>query len=96
MTVSGKRWPMLEHVHRRAELMNRMMDRVGADWRIAIRKERGAAWYAARSTCIRCAQEERCRLWLEGRREPLGPPIFCPNAAFMTDCRRRSSDTIRQ
>ncbi len=60
--------------------MVRMMTRVGLNARIftqgtarakAIMKE-------ARTRCGRCACEDRCELWVEGKVE--GENTFCPNA----------------
>ena len=56
--------PMLERVLHHAELMDRMMERVGVNAAVAARVDRGMAWYEARTRCIGCSSERQCRDWL--------------------------------
>jgi len=81
--------PMLDRVLRQAELIDRVMCRVGVDAGTAARLDRGMALYEARSTCIGCSRERQCRIWL-ARAEAQGvvePAEFCENAAFFGRCR---------
>ena len=57
--------PMLNRIFRQAELMDRVMERVGVDLPVAARLDRGMAWYEARTKCIACCNERQCRAWLE-------------------------------
>ena len=80
--------PMLNRVLQQAELMDRMMERLGIDRVVAARLENGMAWYEARSQCIACHSERQCQEWLKGApMEPsIGPPVFCHNTAFFRCC----------
>lgn len=78
--------PMLDRVFRQAELMDRVMERLGVDPAMAARVERGMAVYEARTKCISCSHERECRHWLEGSVVRAGPADFCPNADFMRYC----------
>ena len=46
--------PMLNRVLQQAELMDRMMERLGLDLAAAARLENGTVWYEARTRCIAC------------------------------------------
>jgi Family of unknown function (DUF6455) len=74
--------PMLNRIFRHAELMDRMMERVGVDPGVAVRLDRGMVWYEARSTCVSCCKEQQCHRWLQGSKGLQAPPEFCPNAEF--------------
>jgi hypothetical protein len=78
-------WPVFERVFRQAELMDRMLERIGAAPAVAARIDQGMAWYVARTMCIECLFEHQCRGWLAnaGATEP---PDFCPNAPFFRRC----------
>ena len=56
--------PMLDRVFRQAELMDRMMERVGVNAAAAARVDKGMAWYEARTKCMACCSERQCRDWL--------------------------------
>ena len=56
--------PMLNRIIRQAELMDRMMERVGVDPAAAVRIDRGMGWYQARTRCIACWSERECLDWL--------------------------------
>jgi hypothetical protein len=76
--------PMLNRILRHAELMDRMMERVGVNSAVAARLDRGMAWYEARTRCVACSNERQCRDWL-GSAETgscANPPAFCHNAKF--------------
>jgi hypothetical protein len=73
--------------------MEEMMQCVGVDPARAARIEKGTAWYEARSRCIACVHDRRCRVWVAARQgtSPTAPPEFCQNAEFFrlakqTDC----------
>jgi hypothetical protein len=80
--------PMLDRIFRQAELMDRVMDRLGVDPFTAARLDRGMAWYEARSKCIACCCERQCRTWLESPDPPPAPPQSCPNGEFFRRCVR--------
>jgi hypothetical protein len=52
---------------------------------IAARLDKREAWYEARSNCISCCHECKCRNWLESEGLPV-PPDFCPNVEFFQRC----------
>jgi hypothetical protein len=81
---------MLNRVLQQAELMDRMLERLGVDLFEAARLENGMAWYEARTQCIVCNSERKCQEWLKRTAaEPfMGPPDFCHNAAFFRRCAR--------
>lgn len=76
--------PMMQRVLRAAELMDRMMQCVGVEPARAARLDKGMAWFEARSRCIACVHEQRCRDWIAGRDGTTvsAPPAFCQNAQF--------------
>ena len=78
--------PMLDRVFRQAELMDRVMERLGVDPAMAARVDRGTAVYEARTRCIACSHERECRHWLEGSGVHASPADFCPNADFLRYC----------
>jgi Family of unknown function (DUF6455) len=59
-----------------------------------VRIDRGMAWYEARSRCIACADQQKCRSWLARSRtgKSYSPPEFCPNAAFFRLARQANCD----
>lgn len=76
--------PMLARVLRQAELMDRVCEHLGVRPAAAARQDQGEAWYMARSRCIACVQDARCRQWLAtpvNRQQQ--PPTFCANADFL-------------
>ena len=91
MRDSSYSWPMHNRVLRQAELMDRMMGRVGVNPAVAARVDQGAAWYDARTNCISCCREHECREWLECTEGLSMPPDFCPNAEFFRSCAEQSS-----
>jgi hypothetical protein len=81
--------PLLDRILRQAELMDRMMVRVGVDACAAARLDRGMARYEARLACIECASERECLAWLArspGSASPQ-PPEFCRNSEFLRSSR---------
>jgi hypothetical protein len=82
---------MLDRIFRHAELMDRVMERIGVDPASAARVDRGMAWYEARSRCIACCDERACRAWLECPDPPTALPRSCANAEFFRRCRMRRS-----
>ena len=87
-------WPMHSRVFRQAELMDRMMVRVGVNPAVAARVDQGAAWFEARTNCISCCHEHECRNWLECSEGLPMPPDFCPSAEFFRSCAEQSSDGV--
>ncbi len=85
--------PMLDRVFQQAELMDRMMERVGVDPGVAARADQGMAWYEARTRCIACSHEPACRRWLERAEALPAPPEFCANTAFFRSCLESGPDT---
>ena len=93
MSDHSHRRPMLDRVFRHAELMDRMMERVGIDAAAAARLGMGTAFYKARTRCIGCCRERQCRDWL-ARSEfgaPGEPPEFCSDAEFFRRLRSKTS-----
>lgn len=80
-------WPVYNRVFRQAELMDRVMERLGAKQSVAVRRENGMAWYEARTKCIDCVHERQCRNWLEATTSSDAGSDFCPNARFFDECR---------
>ena len=74
----------LDRIFRHAELMDRVMERLGIDPSVAARLDRGMAWYEARTRCLACRDERQCRLWLEQTDPvPTAPPRPCATAEFL-------------
>jgi hypothetical protein len=78
---------MLDRVFSQAELMDRMIERVGINPAVVARLDRGMTWYAARTRCIECCHARECRAWVDDGRPSAAPPDFCPNAALFQSCR---------
>ena len=80
--------PMFDRVFRQAELMDRMMERVGVNAATAARVDKGMAWYEARTKCIACCSERQCRDWLARSEAQVfsEAPEFCHNAEFFRQC----------
>lgn len=83
--------PTFNRIFGQAELMDRMMGRVGVNPAVAARIDQGAAWYEARINCISCCHEHECRNWLECSEGLPMPPDFCPSAEFFRSCAEQSS-----
>ena len=86
MSNSRLLWPTPEQLQRRYELMDRMMQKRGADADAALGVDGGLAFTEARAKCRYCLHEETCRRWLTIK-APRRSPDFCPNAAFFLSCR---------
>jgi hypothetical protein len=79
-------WPQLNRVLQQADTMDRMIEHTRASRGVALRRENGNAWYEARSRCIECPHDRRCRSWMAA--QPDGDvPSFCPNAEFLRACK---------
>jgi Family of unknown function (DUF6455) len=78
--------PMLDHVLAQADLMDRMIDRVGVNPAVVARLDRGMTWYAARTRCIECSHSRECRAWVDGTAAGTAPPDFCPNGKLFESC----------
>ena len=79
-------WQLLNRIFHQVELMDRMMGLVGVDPAVAVRVDKGVAWYEARTNCISCCHECECRNWLECSEGLPVPPDFCPNVEFFGRC----------
>jgi Family of unknown function (DUF6455) len=79
---------MFDRVLSHAQLMDEMMQRVGAEPGDAVRVEQGMAWHAARTECLGCADARRCRDWLHTTTSPASPPDFCRSAPLFHQCAR--------
>lgn len=79
-------WPALNRIFRQAELMDRMIERIGVEPIVAVRIDQRTAWYEARTKCVDCASEQTCRRWLDCASVGSPPPHFCPNADFFRRC----------
>jgi hypothetical protein len=87
---------MLDRISRQAELMDRVIERVGVIPGVAARVDRGLAFYEARTKCISCVHEWECRQWLARRpAERSAPAEFCPNAEFLRCCAMQQSPAAR-
>jgi len=86
--------PMPDRIFRHAELMDRVMERLGIDPSVAARLDRGTGWYEARTRCLACRDERQCRLWLEQTDPvPAAPPRPCATAEFFRRCRASRPNT---
>jgi hypothetical protein len=85
--------PMLDHVLAQADLMDRMIERVGVNPAVIARLDRGMTWYAARTRCIECTHVRECRAWVDGSAPGTAPPDFCPNAKLFQSCK---SEVLRE
>ncbi|MGE0850972.1 MAG: DUF6455 family protein [Hyphomicrobiaceae bacterium] len=85
-----QRRPMLERVFAQADLMDRVMERVGVDAPTAARLDRGMTWYEARSRCIACPYDRQCREWVAPTADaaPRSAPLYCENADFFDVCKQ--------
>jgi hypothetical protein len=74
--------PMMQRVLRQAEQMDQMLQCLGAEPVRLVRVDEGMVWYEARTRCIACIHDERCRGWIAERLDQTSskPPAFCPNA----------------
>ena len=91
MSDRGYGRPMLDRVLGHAELMHRMMERVGIDAAAVARLEKCVALYKARTRCIGC-RERQCSDWLarfDG--DAFGaPPEFCSDAEVFRRLRSKT------
>ena len=85
---------MLHRVLQQAELMDRVMERLGIDPVVAARRENGMAWYEARSQCIACHSERQCQEWLT--RAPTEPSMFFRCCELQTKRPRAISAPVPQ
>jgi hypothetical protein len=82
--------PMLDRVLEQADLMDQVMEAAGINPARAARMDRGRAWYEARSRCIACHDDRRCRAWLASGdgAQVRDAPALCPNRAFFELAKR--------
>ena len=96
MERASRHWPMFQRVYSHAGLMDRMMERVGAEPSKAVRMQQGLAWQEARTQCLGCPDGRRCRDWLEATEPTTQPPDFCRGAALLRRCRTMADVTTRE
>lgn len=76
-------FPIFNRVLAQAELMDRMIEKVGVSPLALIRCDGGASWLEARTRCIDCLSEQACRAWLASdSADAPDAPQLCPNAQF--------------
>ncbi len=85
-------WPIFNRVLRQAAMMDRMMQRAGVEPGVAVRLDKGCAYYAARTRCIECPVADRCHAWLDDPQGGPLPPEYCPNVAFFQRCIESAED----
>jgi hypothetical protein len=86
-----RNWPMFDRVLSHAQLMDEMLERVGAEPGEAVRIGQGTAWHEARTQCLGCADARRCRDWLHTADALAPPPDFCRSATLFRQ-RMRGGD----
>jgi hypothetical protein len=88
-------FPIFNRIHAQADLMDRMMERTGANPLLAIRRDGSASWCEARSRCVDCAADRQCRDWLDAgpSNGPQGAPAFCANSDFINACREDAPES---
>ena len=74
---------------RRALMMTRMLETVGADGLDEAGAEVSRELAAALRRCLACREERLCRAWLDGRRPGVDHRTFCPNAPLFERIGRR-------
>jgi hypothetical protein len=86
------RWPMACRVWHLAELLDRMVGRLGVT-SVAARLDEGYGLLEARTRCHDCVAVAQCEAWLSV--SAVEPAIlgFCPNAAYLERCRGASRAT---
>jgi len=75
-----------QRVLRQADLMARMMSRLGVDLTDATGRDGGLAWYEAQAKCIFCRNARMCADWLKQVEPIAGSAEFCPNTKFFWSC----------
>lgn len=95
MNSQQTRWPMFQHVERRANRLAEMITHLDVDPVKLVRQRSGEAYAEARTNCLHCNHAQACLFWLEagGTEAGLksGPSEFCPNFETFLSCRRDSN-----
>lgn len=80
---------LMERFNHKSRNMGDMFERCGVDAGTMAMERMGLTLAAAARSCMRCAAESECRLWLDLHRdgEPIDPPAFCPNAGRIRQAR---------
>lgn len=91
MNTQQSRWPMFQHVERRACRLNDMIAHLDVDPVKLARHRAGDAYAEARTNCLHCGSAHACLYWLEGVSAQSEPPDFCPNLDLFLSCRRDSN-----
>ena len=87
-TENNIRWPMYEHVERRACRLNDMVAHLDVDPAKLARRRGGEAYFEARSNCLHCSSAHDCLSWLGAAGPDSAPPEFCPNLELLLSCKR--------
>lgn len=88
MNPQQSRWPMFEHVERRACRLNDMLSYLDVDPVKLARQRAGDAYAEARTNCLHCSNAHACLFWLEAAGPQSEPPDFCPNIELFLSCLR--------
>lgn len=82
MRLLPPRWPLAAQVRQRSELLDRVIQALGANPASLVRKDGGKAFAEARVTCLDCRYGRACQNWLDAADGLPLPAHFCPNASF--------------
>ncbi len=74
-------------VERQAIRLHKMINRLDVDAVALVRRQQGALYARARSTCLLCQESAFCLRWLD-RAEASDKPDFCPVLAILNDCKK--------
>ncbi len=88
MSSQQIRWPMFQHVERRANRLNDMIAHLDVDPVKLARHRAGDSFAEARASCLNCSNAHACLFWLEGADANSATPEFCPNIELFLNCRR--------
>ena len=81
----------LHRADKRALMMTRMLETVGADRLDEAGAEVSQELAAALRRCLACREARLCRAWLDGRQPGVDHRTFCPNASLFERFGRRGS-----
>lgn len=90
MGQSNPSLPMAERVWHLADLLNRMIERVGVSG-AAGRLDGGEGLRQAARNCMRCRATVACERFLAEADAEVGIPAFCPNRVFLGRCLQMTS-----
>lgn len=90
MGQSSPSLPMAERVWHLADLLGRMIERVGVSG-AAGRLDGGEGLQQATRNCMHCRATAQCERFLAEADREAGIPVFCPNRAFLNRCLQMTS-----